>query len=342
MRGKSTNTAGVFGESDNFSGIFGVCHNHLGGGVTGANDKGGFGVIGESDSGTGVRGASQLADGVLGIGRRGVVGKSVDNAGVVGESENFHAVFGISHSAHNGGVFGANDAGNGAGFGVIGTCDSHIGVAGDSKTGTGVRGQSDTWRGVFGHSRANAGVVGESEEFDGVWGMSKKAEAAGVSGHNAAGGLAGFFEGDVEVTGDIRLNNGDCAEDFDVSGADKVEPGTVMVFGNEGALSESQQAYDKRVAGVISGAGDYKPGIVLDKRQTSGNRQPVALMGKVFCKVDAQFGAIEVGDLLTTSPTPGHAMKTSDPFKAFGAVIGKALRPLTGGQGLIPILIALQ
>ena len=65
-------------------------------------------------------------------------------------------------------------------------------------------------------------------------------------------------------------------------------------------------------------------------------------MGKVFCKVDAQFGAIAVGDLLTTSATPGHAMKTSDPLKAFGAVIGKALRPLADGKGLIPILIALQ
>ena len=115
-----------------------------------------------------------------------------------------------------------------------------------------------------------------------------------------------------------------------------------MVLGNEGALFESQCAYDKRVAGVISGAGNYKPGIVLDKKQSSGNRQPVALMGKVFCKVDATFGAIAVGDLLTTSSTPGHAMKTSDPFKAFGAVIGKALRPLMGGKGLIPILIALQ
>ena len=65
-------------------------------------------------------------------------------------------------------------------------------------------------------------------------------------------------------------------------------------------------------------------------------------MGKVFCKVDAQFGAIEVGDLLTTSPTPGHAMKANDPLKAFGSVIGKALRTLKEGQGLIPILIALQ
>src|SRR6266511_3608878 len=84
---------------------------------------------------------------------------------------------------------------------------------------------------------------------------------------------------------------------------------------------------------AIFGGSKNQTGIVLDKRQTSSNRQPVALMGKVFCKVDATFGAIEAGDLLTTSSTPGHAMKTSDPFKAFGAVIGKALRPLTEGQG---------
>jgi hypothetical protein len=57
---------------------------------------------------------------------------------------------------------------------------------------------------------------------------------------------------------------------------------------------------------------------------------------------DAQFGAIATGDLLTTSTTPGHAMKAGDAQQAFGAVIGKAMRPLTHGQGLIPILIALQ
>ena len=69
---------------------------------------------------------------------------------------------------------------------------------------------------------------------------------------------------------------------------------------------------------------------------------PVALMGKVYCKVDAGYSPIDVGDLLTTSPTPGHAMKADDHDKAFGAVIGKALRRLEAGQGLIPILVALQ
>jgi hypothetical protein len=68
----------------------------------------------------------------------------------------------------------------------------------------------------------------------------------------------------------------------------------------------------------------------------------VALLGKVYCKVDAQYSPIEVGDLLASSPTPGHAMKAADPLKAFGSVIGKALRPLQAGQGLVPVLVALQ
>jgi hypothetical protein len=166
---------------------------------------------------------------------------------------------------------------------------------------------------------------------------------------------AGFFEGNVTVTGqingspttkitcfDVSLIGGDCAEDFDIAHADRVEPGTVMALGEGGILEESQFAYDKRVAGVVSGAGSYKPGIVLDKQGSQPNRKPIALVGKVYCKVDAQYGAVETGDLLTTSPTPGHAMKATDQLKAFGAVIGKALRPLKEGQQLIPILIASQ
>jgi len=65
-------------------------------------------------------------------------------------------------------------------------------------------------------------------------------------------------------------------------------------------------------------------------------------MGKTYCKVDATYGAIETGDLLTTSPTSGHAMKATDPLKVFGSVIGKALCKLKTGKGLIPILVVLQ
>jgi hypothetical protein len=166
--------------------------------------------------------------------------------------------------------------------------------------------------------------------------------SSGIGVHGKGPRLAGYFEGDVEVTGDIRLLNADCAEDFDICETERIEPGSVMVLGEEGKLEQSHKAYDKRVAGVISGAGDYKPGIVLDKQQSSNTRKPIALLGKVYCKVDAEHGAIEIGDLLTTSPTPGHAMKADDPAKAFGAVIGKALRPLAAGQDMIPLLITLQ
>jgi hypothetical protein len=57
---------------------------------------------------------------------------------------------------------------------------------------------------------------------------------------------------------------------------------------------------------------------------------------------DAGFGAIAVGDLLTTSPTKGHAMRANDAARAFGAVLGKALGALKEGQGLVPILVTLQ
>jgi hypothetical protein len=147
----------------------------------------------------------------------------------------------------------------------------------------------------------------------------------------------------VEVLrGDIRLQNADGAEEFDIAEAEPVDPGTVMVLDEEGSVRQSDAAYDKRVAGIVSGAGDYQPALVLDRQPERANRQPIALFGKVFCKVDAAFGAVQIGDLLTTSPTPGHAMKAEDPIKAFGAVIGKALRPLREGQGLIPVLVALQ
>jgi hypothetical protein len=142
--------------------------------------------------------------------------------------------------------------------------------------------------------------------------------------------------------GDIILRNADCAEDFEAIDGGAIEPGTVVVINSGGQLQQSDHAYDKRVAGVISGAGNCRPGIVLGRQHTGDTRLPVALVGKVYCKVDAQYSSIDVGDLLTTSPTPGHAMKAGDPLQAFGAVIGKALCGLDHGMGLIPILVALQ
>jgi hypothetical protein len=143
-------------------------------------------------------------------------------------------------------------------------------------------------------------------------------------------------------TGDIRLQGADCAEDFDVDAAGMIFPGTVLVIGEDSRLRPCESPYDRRVAGVASGGCGVRPGIVLDKHPVRSDRVPVALNGKVYCSVDAQLAPINIGDLLTTSSTPGHAMKADDPFAAFGAVIGKALQPLKEGRGMIPILVSLQ
>jgi hypothetical protein len=46
--------------------------------------------------------------------------------------------------------------------------------------------------------------------------------------------------------------------------------------------------------------------------------------------------------MLTTSPTPGHAMKAADPGRATGSIIGKALQSLGDGRGMVPVLVSLQ
>jgi hypothetical protein len=60
------------------------------------------------------------------------------------------------------------------------------------------------------------------------------------------------------------------------------------------------------VVGVIPGAGKYRPGIVMDKTDEP-NRLPVAIVGKVYCKVDARNEPVNVGDLMTTSELEGYA-----------------------------------
>jgi hypothetical protein len=72
----------------------------------------------------------------------------------------------------------------------------------------------------------------------------------------------------------------------------------------------------------------------------SGGYCSVVTLGAYkLVKVDASFGAIHMGDLLTTSPNPGFAMKVTDKVAAIGAIIGKALGDLEQGTGTIPIMV---
>jgi hypothetical protein len=148
--------------------------------------------------------------------------------------------------------------------------------------------------------------------------------------------------------------------------SEPVEAGDVLVIDPEsvGMLSLARTQDDGGVFGIVAA----EPGVVLGDRPLSlpdpaagadphdpvgpsndkptsaapdtAVRVPVALSGIALCKVDAGYGAIRPGDLLTTSPTTGHAMRAADPRP--GTVLGKALEPLDAGTGRIKVLVMLR
>ena len=154
----------------------------------------------------------------------------------------------------------------------------------------------------------------------------------------------------MEVQGQTATNileirgGSDLAEPFEISGS-TVIPGMVVSIDptNPGNLRVTNGAYDRAVAGVISGAGGLQPGLTMQQPElVHGETHPVALAGRVYVWVDATYGAIQPGDLLTTSDTPGHAMKVNDYERGHGAILGKAMGGLPSGRGLVLVLVSLQ
>jgi hypothetical protein len=170
-----------------------------------------------------------------------------------------------------------------------------------------------------------------------------------LGGNTKNGSISVRNKNDIETiwidgdAGDITFRNADFAEEFDIcpDALSTVEPGMVMVLGDESGLIPCERAHDSRVAGIIAGAGGYRPGIVMGK--TGGDKRlPIAIMGKVYCRVDASPKPIRSGDLLTTSNRRGHAMRAMPGRRSLGAIIGKALASMRSGQGLVPVLVSLQ
>jgi hypothetical protein len=142
----------------------------------------------------------------------------------------------------------------------------------------------------------------------------------------------------------LIINGGcDLAEPFEIS-TERVAPGSVLVIdeAHPGRLKLSTQPYDKRVAGVVSGANGVHPGISLHQAGVNEGGENVALSGRVYVLADADQAPIEPGDLLTTSATPGYAMKATDPARTQGAVLGKAMSGLKAGKGTVLMLVTLQ
>ena len=156
--------------------------------------------------------------------------------------------------------------------------------------------------------------------------------------------------GDGRITTEVLQITGgsDLSEQFEIqAGPANTQPQAGYVVSidvdNPGELIVSGRAYDHTVAGIVSGAGGVKPGMLMGQTGSAADgRYPVALTGRVYVWVDADYGAVQPGDLLTTSNTPGHAMIVTNHEQAQGAILGKAMTALPEGRGLVLVLVTLQ
>jgi len=148
--------------------------------------------------------------------------------------------------------------------------------------------------------------------------------------------------GNVQVDGNIAAKYQDLAEW--VVAEKPLPSGTVVVLDKTHAnrVTASRTRYDTAIAGVVS----ETPGLLLGEQ--GADKLKVATTGRVKVRVDAQSGAISIGDLLVTSEVEGVAMK-SQPVEVAGiqmhrpgTLIGKALEPLSSGRGEITVLLSLQ
>ena len=167
---------------------------------------------------------------------------------------------------------------------------------------------------------------------------------------------------DILSNGNVGIGNPNPTEKLDVNGTTKtkvleitggsdvvekidsdykLEPGDIVVLdpNNEGKVKLTSIPYDKKVAGVISGANGVKSGLTLSQEDVLFGEYPLAMMGRVYAKVT---GKVEIGDLITTSDKEGYGMAITDYAKSNGTVIGKAMSAQDKGEGYILLLVNLQ
>jgi hypothetical protein len=278
-------------------------------GVQGLIDNtNGYGVVGRANSTTGETGGMLgRALSIDGIGVSGVAGPTNQqnaDGGAIG-------VFGRSTTTSGVGVIGRSDATNGTTTGVRGVVRSPSGIAGVFNSFAG----GDILVG-------NAGVAGDGSD------MMRRFRVDQA--------------GNVFATGTINAStNADVAER--IATADALKPGDVVEIdpSTAGRFRKSRSAYSTMAAGIVSTA----PAIALANRGelTDGDSRPMlALVGRVPVNATSEGGAIHVGDLLTTSSTPGYAMRCQDRTKCAGAIVGKALQTLSSGTGQVEALVTLQ
>lgn len=175
--------------------------------------------------------------------------------------------------------------------------------------------------------------------------------------NDSATGLALNVVGDVDISGDIDPTitntqdigasglvwanvwattfNGtattaqyaDLAEKY-IADAD-YEVGTVVSFGGDKEITQSDEYLDHRIAGIVSADPAFLMNVDLPEGTT------VALRGRIPCKV---FGDIKKGDLLV-SKGDGTACAVEPLEARAGTILGKALENFTGEYGVIEVVV---
>jgi hypothetical protein len=335
---QGTNSGGVFGEAlaqtTETWGVLGRAHSSAGYGVAGENDSA-FGIAVYGLQGTGNGGT---------VSRAGVYGESTESNGngVVGQANAGSSAFGVwgRSTEGDGGHFSGGRYGvyGSSGAGFAGQFDGAVRVQGNSSHGKPFLQLHETEDGDY--ARIQLQVANRP-----LWHVSVGGGDNSLVFYNSANSIVtSVSETGILTTKVLTITGGaDIAEPFEMS-HDEITKGSVVVIDeqNPGKLKLSARAYDTRVAGVVSGAGGVQPGLTLQQEHKLDGGQQVALTGRVYVQADASREPIQPGDLLTTSDTPGHAMKVSDHSRAQGAILGKAMTALNEGKGLVLVLVTLQ
>lgn len=338
--GRGKQGIGVSARSENNDGVVGWTGSSNNSGVFGHSTNGkGVGVTGRSDQNDGVVGWSGASD------KSGVFGHSTNGAGVTGSSENNSGVVARSNNSH--------------GLSIPYAKVNGIDVVKADKNGVKVYQSKES--AIYVQTAGHDGVRVTNANWSGVYVENAGYDAlrvlnAGRDGLRIFDGVGrDYFRAGSDADPEFIFNKGGdaYADSGWFSGADfaelieaeknaaNYEPGDVLVISSDKnrAVTLSSEPYSTAIIGVYS----TKPGFVGTTHPMQGkanNEIPVAITGIVPCKVSAENGSIKRGDLLTTSSTPGYAMKATDP--KIGTVLGKALEALETGKGKIEALIILQ
>jgi len=175
---------------------------------------------------------------------------------------------------------------------------------------------------------SGSGISGSVNSEAGTFTVTSNATSANTANTIVFRDASGDFSAGIITATATQARYADVAENFKVN--EFADAGTVMVFNKDGLLVTSNHYADPMLVGVVS----TDPAHLLNKDLPNG--QPIALAGQVPCKV---VGPVKVGDLLTTSNTPGYATVLDLNDWKPGITIGKSMENCGIGKHTITVFV---